>query len=57
MAIPWGDENVLDKGVAPLTEPAVHAAVPEHVPAKVVTANVVKSIFLIALLSLSAISA
>jgi hypothetical protein len=57
MAIPCGLPNELARRVSPLVLPAVHCAVPEQIPAYVVTAREVRSSFLMALLSLSAIKA
>jgi hypothetical protein len=48
--------KVLDNP-GPFTLPDVHAAFPEQVPATVLTSNVNKSSFLIALLNSSAIKA
>jgi hypothetical protein len=57
MAIPCGLPNVLVRSVTPLVLPAVHAVVPEQVPAYVVTESVARSSFLMALLFWSAIKA
>jgi hypothetical protein len=55
--MPWGDERVLVRSVAPSVLPAVHAVVPEQVPTIVVTANDTRSSFLMALLVVSVIRA
>jgi hypothetical protein len=56
MSISIGKLNELDSAAGPLTAPKVQL-VPEQMPAKVVTANVVRSILLIALFPASAMSA